>query len=178
MRPATQVPRWIPLLLAGALALQLSLPAPRESAPANGLAAPPTLAALQLASAGDPVALSKMLLLYLQAQDGSLSFNELDYARVREWLARMLELDPRAQAPLLSASHVYGAASDASRTRVMLEFVYARYADDPARRWPWLAHATLVARHRLHDEALANKYAQALRERAVGPGIPAWVREL
>ena len=179
MRPAAQLPRWVPLLLSGALALQLALPALREPAPARAaLAAPPTLAALQLASAGDQVALSKLLLLYLQAQDAELSFNELDYGCVRDWLARALELDPRAQGPLLAASQVYAAASDTARTRVMLEFVYQRYAEDPGRRWPWLAHAALVARHKLHDDALADKYAKALRERAVRPGVPAWVREL
>jgi hypothetical protein len=73
---------------------------------------------------------------------------------------------------------VYAAASDSERTRAMLEFVYQRYAEDPGQRWPWLAHAALVARHKLHDDALADKYAKALRERAVRPGIPAWVREL
>ncbi len=178
MRPVSQLPPWLPLLLAGAVALQLALPAPPPTAGQGALADPPSRAALRLASAGDQAALSKLMLLYLQAQDGSLSFSELDYNRVRAWLARMLELDPQAQAPLLAASHVYAAVGDQARTRVMLEFVHERFADDPARRWPWLAHAALVARHRLHDEALARKYARALREHATGPGVPAWVREL
>jgi hypothetical protein len=178
MRPLSQVPPWVPLLLAGAVALQLALPPAPAPARPQALAGPPSTAALRLASAGDPAALAKVLLLHLQAQDASLSFSELDYLLVREWLARMLALDPQAQAPLLAASHVYAAVGDPARTRVMLEFVYERFADDPARRWPWLAQAALVARHRLHDEALAQKYAQALRAKATAPGVPAWVREL
>lgn len=178
MRPVSQLPPWVPLLLAGAVALRLALPSVPEPAGQRALAEPPSPAALRLASAGDQAALAKMMLLYLQAQDASLSFSELDYVRVRDWLARMLELDPQAQAPLLAASHVYAAVGDPARTRVMLEFVHERFADDPARRWPWLAHAALVARHRLHDEALARKYAQALREKATAPDVPPWVREL
>jgi hypothetical protein len=60
----------------------------------------------------------------------------------------------------------------------MTEFVYQQFAVDPNRRWPWLAHAAFVAKHRLKDLPLARKYAQALRLQATGPEVPAWVQQM
>jgi hypothetical protein len=168
------------LALAAQIGWQASQPSPH--ARAQALPPPPSLAALQLAALGDPVALSKASMLYVQGFDEqagvSIAWRELDYGRVIGWLQRVLELDPRGQYPLLAASEVYGAVSDPVRARQMLDFVYARYADDPNRRWPWLANAALVAKHRLHDLPLARRYAAAIREQATGPGVPPWAREL
>jgi hypothetical protein len=60
--------------------------------------------------------------------------------------------------------------------RIMLGVVERAFAADPAHRWPAMAQAALIARHRLHDMALARRYAQALRLRA--PAAPAWARQL
>ena len=43
---------------------------------------------------------------------------------------------------------------------------------DPDRRWPWLAHAALVAKHRLADLPLARRYASAVQRYARGPDVP------
>lgn len=183
LRPLSTVPASVWLLLASALVLQClwSTRQAPQSARAPGLAPPPSAAAARLASLGDPIPASRLMLLYLQSHDdqpgAALSLTELDYARVRDWLARILELDPRGQAPLLAASQVYGAVADPARSRLMLDFVYQRFAEDPARRWPWLAHAALVARHRLHDPALARRYAAAIRRQA-GAGVPPWAHQL
>jgi hypothetical protein len=184
MRPISSMPRWLLLTVAATLALQLLWHAaqPRVTAQARALAPAPSLAALRLASLGEPIALSKAMMLYLQShddQDGlSISLRQLDYPTLRDWLARALELDPRSQYPLLAASEVYAAVDDPQRVRIMLDFVYRRFDDDPNRRWPWLAHAAIVARHRLHDLPLARRYAQAIRLRASGPEVPAWARQL
>jgi len=168
------------LALAAQIGWQASRPPPR--ARAEDLPPAPSLAALQLAALGDPVALSKATMLYVQGFDEqagiSIAWRELDYRKVIGWLQRVLELDPLGQYPLLAASEVYGAVSDPARARLMLDFVYARFAEDPNRRWPWLAHAALVARHRLYDLPLARRYAAAIRLRATGPGVPPWAREL
>jgi hypothetical protein len=50
--------------------------------------------------------------------------------------------------------------------------------EDPDHRWPWLAHAALAAKHRLHDLPRARRYAEAIRLHATGAGVPAWAREL
>ncbi|MEC5160284.1 hypothetical protein ACFDR9_004560 [Janthinobacterium sp. CG_23.3] len=184
VKPVAAVPPAVRWALALALALQLLWHAAQQpAAPAPPALPPaPAPAALRLASLGEPEALSKALLLYLQAyddQDGrSLSLNQLDYARLEGWLEAALALDPRGQYPLLLASQVYAAAPDPARVRRMLAFVERRFGDDPDRRWPWLAHAALVARHRLHDLPLARRYAAALRLRATGAGVPAWARQL
>ena len=175
-----------PLLVAGALALAAQgllharLPAP--AARAEDLPAPPPAAVLRAASLGEPVALAKWLMLDLQAFDNqpgvSLPLAALDYGRVIAWLDAILALDPRGQYPLLAASRLYGEVPDPAKQRRMIEFVLARFAEDPGRRWPWLAHAAVVARHRLGDLVLARRCATALRERATGPGVPDWVEQM
>ena len=183
-KPLSAVPKALWLMLALALALQLLWHASRPPPAAQMQLLPPAppLAVLQLASLGEPIALSKIMMLVLQGHDDqpglNIALGQLDYGTVEAWLGRMLELDPRAQYPLLAASQVYGAAGDPVRTRQMLEFVYARFGEDPNRRWPWLAHAAIVARHRLHDLPLARKYARAIRLRARGADVPAWAGEL
>ncbi|WP_317202128.1 hypothetical protein [Janthinobacterium sp.] len=183
-RPISAVPAGVRWALAGALLLQLLWRHghPPPEARARALPPAPSAAALRVLSLGEPLAMSKALMLYLQAyddQDGaSLRWGELDYATLEAWLDTALALDPRAQYPLLAASQVYAGAADPARVRRMLDFVARRFEEDPNRRWPWLAQAALVARHRLRDLPLARRYAAALRLRATGPGVPAWAREL
>ena len=183
-RPVRDVPLAGLLLLAAGLAAQLAWHAwrPGPTARAEALPAPPPEALLRVASIGDPVALAKGLMIWLQAFDNqpgiSIPFRDLDYGRVQGWLARILALDPRGQYPLLAASRLYGEVPVADKQRSMLEFVYERFLEDPDRRWPWLAHAAIVARHRLNDLPLALRYARAITERATGPGVPNWARDM
>jgi hypothetical protein len=184
VKPFAAVPRVVLAALALTLVLQILWQASRPPARAHARDLPPapSLAALQLAALGEPVALSKAAMLYVQGFDEqagiSIAWRELDYVKVAAWLQRVLELDPRGQYPLLAASEVYGAVSDPARARLMLDFVYARFQEDPNRRWPWLAHAALVAKHRLHDLPLARRYAQAIRLQATSAQVPPWAREL
>lgn len=183
-RPVSHVPRWVLALLGAALAVQLALgvglPGPRATA--ADLTRPPGLAALRLASFGEPVPLAKLLMLYLQAfdyQGGTrVPYRNLDYERLEAWLERILALDPDGQYPLLSASRLYAQVPDAAKQRRMLEFVYRHYLEDPNRRWPWLAHATVLAKHELKDLALARRYAVALQRHTTTPDAPLWVRQM
>lgn len=184
VKPLSAVPRPVLLALGLACALQLGFALQQQASrpQARALEPPPPLALLRLASLGETAAASRVAMLYVQGLDEqpglSLAWRELDYPTLLAWLARALDLDPRSQYPLLAASEVYGAVGDPARVRLMLDFVYARFGEDPNRRWPWLAHASLVARHRLHDMALARRYAQAIRLQASGAQVPAWAREL
>ena len=183
-RAIAGVPRGVLALLALGLAAQIGLkataPPPRTAA--EDLAPAPSVAALRLASFGDPVALGKTLMLYLQAfdyQSGSkVPYRDLDYARLEAWLARILELDPRGQYPLLAASRLYAEVPVEAKQRSMLEFVYRQFLLDPDRRWPWLAHATALAKHRLHDLPLALRYAQAIQRYAVADNVPLWAKQM
>lgn len=183
-RPLSSVPRWVLPLLACALLLQVLWHAasPHMRSDAGALPPAPSLPGLQLASLGEPIALSKAIMLMLHNADGqggaSIALRELDYVRLRGWLARALDLDPRSQTPLLAASQLYAAVDDPKRVRLMLDLVRERFEQDPNRRWPWLAHAAIVARHRLHDLPLALAYAQAIRTRATGAEVPAWAGQL
>ena len=183
-RPITNVPPPVIALLALGLAAQIAVKvaAPPPRAAAEDLPPAPSIAALRLASFGDPVALAKALMLYLQAfdyQSGSkVPYRDLDYGRLEAWLARILELDPRGQYPLLAASRLYAEVPVETKQRSMLEFVYRQFLLDPDRRWPWLAHATAIAKHRLHDLPLALRYAQAIQRYAVAENVPLWAKQM
>jgi hypothetical protein len=183
LRPVSAVPAAVVWLLLGALVLQVGWRAltPRPAAQARNLPAAPSAMLLQIASFGDPVALAKVLMLWLQAYDNhevSTPFLKLDYRRVTGWLDRILTLDPTGQYPLLAASRLYGAVPEPRKQRRMLDFVHQKFLEDPDRRWPWLAHAAVMARHRLEDLPRALRYAQAITERATGGQVPAWARQM
>lgn len=183
-RSIARVPRRFLLVLGLAFAGQIAWHGMRSDlrAEAESLPRPPPASSLRMLSLGEPEVLAKTLMLWLQAHDNqpgiSIPFRALDYERVRAWLGRILDLDPRGQYPLLAASRVYAAVLDDDRKRLMLDFVYERFFEDPDRRWPWLAHAAIVAKHGLDDLPLALKYATAITEHARGAGVPAWARDM
>lgn len=176
MRPLASVPGPVWLLLAGALAAQLWWSRPAVQPAPSRLHPPP--AALHAASLGEPAALARLAMLYLHAAEGRQRLRQLDYAALRAWLETAIALDPRGETPLLAASQVYAAVPDQARARLMLGFVEQEFARDPDRRWPHLAHAALIARHRLHDMALARRMAQALRTRTTPGNAPPWALQL
>lgn len=183
-RPISAVPAAALVLLAGAFAAQLGihhLQGPPQ-ARAGDLPPPPRAEALRFAALGEPIAASKLLLLYVQAFDyrsgTQVAYRDLDYERLGTWLERILALDPRSQYPLFLASRVYADVADAAKARRMLELVHDAYLQDPNRRWPWLAHATLVAKHRLKDLPLARRYAVALQTHTTARDVPLWVRQM
>ena len=184
-RAIAAVPAPARALLALALALQLAWQVWQPPAPMRpqDLPAPPDLDALRLISLGEPVALAKGLLIYLQSFDSQrgqvIALRRLDYDRVQAWLNASLALDPLSQYPLLLASRVYGELpGDEARQRQMLSFVRQQFDADPNQRWPWLAHAVVIARHRLRDMPLAREYAAALRLQATGDKVPSWVGQM
>jgi hypothetical protein len=78
----------------------------------------------------------------------------------------------------MSASRLYAEVPDPAKRRRMLDLVYRAYLEDPNRRWPWLAHATVVAKHGLKDLALARQYAVALQRHTTTPDAPVWVKQM
>lgn len=159
---------------------QAAQPPPRARAAA--LPAPPSAAVVRVLAGGDARLAARLVMLWLTSFDVqpgvSVPYAALDYARLRAWLALALELDPIAQYPLLAASRLYGDIPDRARSRVMLDFVAACFAADPARRWPWLAHAVFVAQHRLGDVERARRYARLLAAVPDSAAVPPWARQL
>lgn len=164
------------------LALQIALRAlePPPQASAQALPPPPAPVVVKVTSLNEPVAAAQLLTLYLQAFDNqpgiSIPYRDLDYGRVIGWLETILALDEHTQYPLLMAAYLYAQVPDESKQRAMLDFVHRKFSEDPERRWRWLAHATLVAKHRLRDNALALRYAADIARLA--PNAPSWARQM
>ena len=181
-RAINQVPRPVLVLLAAALALQIGWQAlqPKPSAQAEALAAPQSQPVLRAVSLGEPIALAQWLTLYLQAFDNqpgiSIPFQDLDYPRVILWLETLLGLDPVAEYPLMMASQLYGQVPDQAKQRLMFDFVHRKFLEDPDRRWRWLAHCAILAKHRLKDKALALKYAEDITQHA--RAASGWARQM
>jgi len=176
------VPRPVLALLVIAFCLQVAWQAlrPGPNARAEALGDPAPVAVLRPLALGEPIALAQLLTLYLQAFDNqpgvSIPFLELDYARVIAWLDTVLELDPVGQYPLMMASQIYGPVPDEAKQRQMCVFVRRQFERDPDRRWRWLAHCAIMAKHRLGDMRLALAYAEAITvhaRRASG-----WARQM
>ena len=167
-----------------AVLLQISwgLLRPAAEARPEDLPAPPQVPQLRLAGLNDPIALAKVLMIWLQAFDNqpgiSIPFNQLDYARLIEWLDRILALDERADYPLLAASRLYSQVPDDAKKRRMLEFVREKFLLAPDRRWQWLAHCIYVAKYQIKDLELALDYARTLRRNARSPAVPFWARDM
>lgn len=183
-RPVKDVPMSAILFLLTALVVQLVWHSQQEmnEAKAEDLPAPMSVSAYQAASLNEPIAISKLMNLWLQAFDNqpgiSLSFHQLDYERITEWLDTILELDPRGHYPMLVAARVYGSVTDQSRQRIMLDYIFKKFNENPNKNWRWLAHASIVAKHNLKDMDLALKYARALAEKATASDVPYWARDM
>jgi hypothetical protein len=183
-RPASAVPGWLWTLLFAALAAQLAwhAAAPSVGVRAEDLPPPPRARVLRLASFGEPEALARLAMLYVQAFDlgggNALPYQRLDYPRLTGWLGAILGLDPRSQYPLFAAARVYAETPDRARMRQMLDFIYRQYFGDPNRRWPALAHAALLAKHELHDLPLARRYAAAIDQYTTAPDVPLWAKQM
>ncbi|MCW5604106.1 MAG: hypothetical protein KIT18_06135 [Burkholderiales bacterium] len=153
---------------------------PKPVAHAAELGVPPPLAVLRAASLGEPIVAAQLLTLYLQAFDNqpgiSIPFLDLDYPRVIGWLDTILGLDPLTEYPLLMASQLYGQVPDEARRRLMFEFVHRKFLEDPDRRWRWLAHCAILAKHRLNDQALALRYAEDITRHARAASN--WARQM
>jgi len=181
-RPLRVVPQSALILLALCLCMQVAYTAvqPRPTARAAALTPPPSGPALALMQGFDRLPSAHLLILYLQAFDNqpgiSIPYLELDYPRVAEWLVTALQLDPVGQYPLLMATQLYGQVPDPARSRFMLELAYEQFLVDPERRWPWLAHGAIMAKHRLKDLPLALKFARTIQ--AHSTNAPSWARQM
>jgi len=183
-RPVADVPRWVRAGAIACLAAQVAWgtmqPPPR--AEAEDLSSPPSPGVARLLAVGEPVAAAKVLMLHLQAFDyrkgTNVPYRNLDYDALAAWLELILDLDPAGQYPLMTAARTYAEVPDPARSRKMLELVYREYFADPNRRWPWLAHAAVVAKHRLKDMPLALRYAIALERHTTAPDAPVWIRQM
>ena len=183
-RPLSDVPMSVKVFLVIALCLQLLWHSMQDPvvAKATDLAPPLSTRTYVMSSLGEPIAASKFLNLWLQAFDNqpgaSISFHQLNYPRLTEWLDTILELDPEGHYPMLVAARVYGSVKDPVKQRIMLDYVFYKFNEDPNKYWRWLAHVVITAKHELKDLNLALKYANALSEKATGENVPYWAKDM
>jgi hypothetical protein len=183
-RPVSDVPGWVKLSLMLALVIQLLWHSMQDPivAKAEDLPAPLSTRTYIMSSLGEPIAVSKFLNLWLQAFDNqpgaSISFHQLDYSRLTQWLDTILELDPRGHYPMLVAARVYGSVNDPEKQRIMMDYIFYKFNENPGKYWRWLAHVVIMAKHELKDFDLALKYADALADKANGKNIPYWAKDM
>ena len=183
-RPLSDVPRSVKVLLIVSLCMQLLWHSMQDPvvAKATDLAPPLSTRTYVMSSLGEPIAASKFLNLWLQAFDNqpgaSISFHQLNYPRLTEWLDTILELDPQGHYPMLVAARVYGSIKNPEKQRIMLDYVFYKFNEDPNKYWRWLAHVVITAKHELKDLDLALKYANALSEKATGENVPYWAKDM
>jgi len=183
-RPVHDVPASVKIFLLLALMLQLLWHSMQEPvvAKAEDLAPPLSTRTYVMGSLGEPIAAAKFLNLWLQAFDNqpgaSISFHQLNYPRLTQWLDTILELDPEGQYPMLVAARVYGSVQDHKKQRIMMDYIFYKFNENPNKYWRWLAHAVIIAKHELKDNDLALKYAHALAEKATGKNVPYWAKDM
>jgi hypothetical protein len=184
-RPLRHVAPAIWVALAVALTAQVAWRSERRGPDVASIDLPPapSSATLRLASFGEPEALARTLMLYLQAYDyhgtNATPYARLDYRRLVQWLEAILALDPRSEYPLMAAARVYAETGDRQRSRMALDFVHRQFLADPQHRWPWLAHAALLAKHRLHDLTLARSYAAEVAAHTRNRSdVPLWAKQM
>ncbi len=183
-RPVRDVPNIVIVLLMIILATQLLWHSQQAVVAANAddLPHPMSTRAYVMISMGEPIAMSKWLNLWLQAFDNqpgkSISFHELDYHRLTEWLDTIMDLDARGHYPMLVAARVYGSVTDPVRKRIMMDYIFRKFNEDPNKHWRWLAHAVITAKYGLKDLPLALRYSKALTEKATGEHVPYWARDM
>jgi len=183
-RSIRSVPMWLRWLLPAMMLAQIAFRTiePAPAALAAQLAPPPAINSLRLAALGEPVGFALLLTLNLQAFDTqpgvSIPFSQLDYVNLVQWLDTIATLDPTTSYPLLLASQVYSQVPDEAKQRAVLDFVYREFLEDPVLRWRWLAHASIIAKHRLDDPRLALRYARAIADDADDSRVPSWARQM
>jgi len=183
-RPVSDVPRLVKVFLVLALLLQLTWHSFQEpvAAKAKDLAPPLSTRTYVMSSLGEPIAAAKFLNLWLQAFDNqpgaSISFHQLNYPRLTQWLDTILELDPEGHYPMLVAARVYGSIKNPEKQRIMTDYIFYKFNENPNKYWRWLAHVIITAKHELKDNDLALKYAHALAEKATGKNVPYWAKDM
>jgi len=184
MRPSRDVGIgvWIAIVVALAAQCAWSTRARHLDILPVALPSAPALPTLEAFAFGDPAAASYLISLQLQSVDDGFArasgFAQLHYGHLSDWLSVALDLDPVGHYPLLLASHVYAQVQDPARQRTMIDLVRVQANKDLSRRWQWLAHVSIMARHRLHDPRLALSLASDLAYAPASIDMPGWARQM
>ena len=150
--------------------------------PHRPLPPPPAAHTLRLLTLDERPAAARLAMLWLQAFDTrheiSVPLRDLDYERIGAWLDLALSLDGRSRYPLQAAARFYAEVPVEQKQRQMIRWIREKFMRRPNARWPFMARAVYLARHRLKDPPLALVLARLIRWHATGPAVPAWARQM
>ena len=143
---------------------------------------PPADHTLRLLALDERMAMARLVMLWLQAFDTrpgiSVPLRDLDYERIGRWLDLALSLDERSLYPLQAAARFYAEVPVEQKQRQMIRWISEKFMRRPNARWPFMAQAVYLARHRLKDPPLALALARLIRRHATGPAVPGWARQM
>lgn len=178
------VPPRVRLLLLASLLLQAGWQFGVNAYPPEHRPLPPPPAdhTLRLLALDERMAAARLAMLWLQAFDTrpgiSIALRDMDYERIGAWLDLALSLDGRSLYPLQAAARFYAEVPVEQKQRQMIRWISEKFMLRPNARWPFMARAVYLARHRLRDPALALALARLLRRHATGPAVPAWAGQM
>jgi hypothetical protein len=182
MRTAATVRAWLLVCACLGANVVFQRQCPPAAPDVDYLDDPPSLAMIRATTLGEDVLAGYLVTLYVQNFDVHLGratpLAAIDRASVIRWFDLATSLDPGTGYPLLLAARHFAETGTPAQRRIMLDWVYQRFEEQPNQRWPWLVHALFVARHVLNDYSLAERYAAALRTQVSDPKAPSWVGQM
>ena len=133
-------------------------------------------------SMGSDRLLSYVLLLKVQLHDNQkgrhLSYSQLDYHLLSDWLLTVYELNPQSDYPAFLASRVYSQVRDEGRLRQMVAVIEQLFAKNPEQHWRRLTEACLILKHQLGDLPAALKLAEQIASLPLTIKLPYWARDM
>ena len=184
-RPFNSLPR--PLLTCFLIILmiqvsisQLSLF--RDEIAYKSLPEPLASSTYRIASMGSDKLLSYLLAIRLQLHDNQsgkhILYKQLDYQKLINWLDQISRLNTESEYPAMLASRVYTQTTDKKKIRQMVDFIQRNFVQNPQLHWRRMTEATILAKHKLGDLALALSLAEQITNQPVDVIMPHWARDM
>lgn len=130
------------------------------------LAPVPSPAAQDAMAFGDREFLHRMFALEVQNAGDTggriVPVKNYDFSRVVGWLEVLERLDPKSMFAVGMADGYFGLSQEIKNVEPIVRFMMRDVALNPQDRWRFLYGAIYLARHRLHDNALALEAARQL----------------
>lgn len=141
----------------------------------------PTLQQAAMSSLGDnqlAYRSTAMMLQNLGSEGGDVQpLSNYDYAALNKWFFLSSELDERSNAVPHLAAYYYGSGQDTEKVRDIMPYLFHVGSLPYPNKWMWMAHGAYIARHRIKDQEMALKFADALAL-LDDINIPIWARQM
>jgi hypothetical protein len=136
----------------------------------------------RIGSMGSDKLMSYLLAIRLQLHDNQsgkhIRYEKLDYLKLGNWLNIINQLNPQSAYPALLASRVYSQTTDKKNQRLMIDFIQSSFIQNPQLNWRRMTEATILAKHKLGDLALALSLARQLSNQPADVVMPQWARDM